>query len=115
MHATATAHRTLIVARLDPEHHSQVAQIFADSDATDLPDMIGVSRRTLFGFHGLYFHLVEAEQDVTARLYRARSHPLYQEINSRLAQYMRPYDPAWAEPKDAMAQPFYSWHRTRQE
>jgi cyclase len=115
MHATATAHRTLIVARLEPEHQAEVAQIFADSDATELPHMIGVSRRTLFGFHGLYFHLVEADEDVTPRLYQARSHPLYHDVNTRLAQYMRPYDPAWAEPKDAMAQPFYSWQRTTKE
>jgi len=102
-------HRTLIVARLDAENRAAVAQIFADSDATDLPAMIGVSRRTLFGFHGLYFHLVEAEQDITPRLYQARSHPLYEEVNSRLARYMRPYDPNWAEPRHAMAQPFYRW------
>jgi cyclase len=102
-------HRTLIVARLDAENRAAVAQIFADSDATDLPAMIGVSRRTLFGFHGLYFHLVEAERDITPRLYQARSHPLYQEVNGRLAQYMRPYDPNWAEPRHAMAQQFYRW------
>jgi cyclase len=104
-------HRTLIVARLDPGHQEAVAEIFADSDATELPALIGVSRRTLFGFHGLYFHLVEADEDITRRLYRARSHPLYGEINTKLARYMRPYDPDWAEPKDAMAQPFYSWQR----
>src|SRR5215212_7457579 len=46
----STMHRTLIVARLDPERQPDVAQIFADSDATELPHMIGVNRRTLFGF-----------------------------------------------------------------
>jgi cyclase len=102
----------LIVARLDPRHHEAVATIFADSDATELPALVGVNRRTLFGFHGLYFHLVEAEEDVTPRLYRARSHPLYDEVSGRLAQYMRPYDPNWAEPKDAMAQPFYTWQKS---
>ncbi|HEX6871581.1 MAG TPA: TcmI family type II polyketide cyclase [Micromonosporaceae bacterium] len=101
--------RTLIVARMRPSEADAVAKIFADSDATDLPRMIGVTRRTLFRFHDLYFHLVEADQDITENLYRARSHPLYGDINRRLAEHISPYDPNWREPKDAMAQPFYRW------
>ena len=53
-----------------------------------------------------------ADQDVTPNLYRARSHPLYLDIQARLAEHVRPYDPAWREPKDAMAVPFYSWERS---
>jgi hypothetical protein len=102
-------HRTLIVARMNPDDSDAVAQIFAESDATDLPRMIGVTRRTLFRFHGLYFHLVEADETITPRLYQARSHPLYDDINKKLAEYMTPYDPSWREPKDSMATPFYSW------
>jgi cyclase len=102
-------HRTLIVARMAPGDADNVARIFTDSDATDLPQMVGVSRRTLFRFHDLYFHLVEADEDITPNLYKARSHPLYAEINERLSHYMRPYDPNWSEPKDAMATPFYVW------
>ncbi|GII78905.1 hypothetical protein Sru01_38870 [Sphaerisporangium rufum] len=102
-------HRTLIVAKMAPSETEAVAKIFADSDASDLPHLIGVRRRTLFRFHELYFHLVEADQDITPDLYKARSHPLYAEINTRLAEHIRPYDPAWREPKDAMAQPFYTW------
>ncbi|MEU6368934.1 TcmI family type II polyketide cyclase [Streptomyces sp. NPDC046931] len=103
--------RTLIVARMDPADAPAVAKIFAESDASDLPHLIGAKRRTLFRFHDLYFHLVESDQDIQPDLYKARSHPLYQDIHEKLAQYMRPYDPAWAEPKDAMAQPFYTWRR----
>ncbi|MET9130057.1 TcmI family type II polyketide cyclase [Streptomyces antibioticus] len=103
------AHRTLIVARMDHADAEKVAALFAESDATDLPHMIGVQRRTLFRFHGLYFHLVEADDAIGDRLYRARSHPLYEDINVRLQQYMTPYDPAWREPKDSMAEPFYTW------
>ncbi|GAA3731961.1 cyclase [Spinactinospora alkalitolerans] len=102
-------HRTLIVARTVPENISAIADVFAESDDSELPHMIGVSRRTLFSFHDLYFHLVEAEHDITPGLYRARSHPLYQDINTRLASLVSPYDPGWKEPKDAMAAPFYSW------
>ncbi len=106
-------HRTLIVARMEPDEAPAIAKIFAESDATELPHMIGVSRRTLFRFHDLYFHLVEADGDITPNLYKARSHPLYEDINRRLADHVRPYDPNWREPKDAMAAPFYVWENTR--
>lgn len=106
-------HRTLIVARMEPDQAPAIAKIFAESDATELPHMIGVSRRTLFRFHDLYFHLVEADEDITPNLYKARSHPLYDDINRRLANHVRPYDPNWREPKDAMAEPFYVWENTR--
>jgi len=102
-------HRTLIVARMKASEAPAVAQIFADSDASDLPRMIGVSRRTLFRFHDLYFHLVEADQDIAPNLYKARGHSLYQSINDRLSHHVRPYDPNWREPRDAMAVPFYVW------
>lgn len=102
-------HRTLIVARMNAADADGIAKVFAESDATELPHMIGVSRRTLFRFHGLYFHLAEADGDITPNLYRTRSHPLYKDINQKLGQYISPYDPNWREPKDAMATPFYSW------
>lgn len=101
--------RTLIVAKLDREDRQAVADIFAESDATELPQLIGVKRRSLFWFHGLYFHLVEADQSITPNLYRARSHPLYEDIHLKLAKYMTPYDPNWREPKDSMAEQFYRW------
>jgi cyclase len=102
-------HRTLIVARMKPQDAESVAEIFRASDATELPHLIGVTRRTLFRFHDLYFHLVEADQEIVNPLYKARSHPLYEDINRRLAAYMTPYDPSWREPKDSMASQFYSW------
>ena len=102
-------HRTLIVAKMDPADASSVADVFAESDASELPNLIGVSRRTLFAFHDLYFHLVEADGDISPDLYKARSHPLYKDINTKLGQFISPYDPNWKEPKDAMAAPFYVW------
>lgn len=103
-------HRTLIVAKLrDTDNIGSIAEVFAESDASELPHLVGVSRRTLFSFHELYFHLVEADQDITPRLYQARGHPLYQDIHTRLANLVTPYDPNWQEPRDAMATPFYVW------
>jgi cyclase len=101
--------RTLIVARLDPAHAPMVAKLFEESDGTRLPHSIGVRRRTLFTFHDLYFHLVEAGDDLARRLSDARRDPLYTELNDKLSQYITPYSATWREPKDAMATPFYSW------
>ncbi|MFA1538337.1 TcmI family type II polyketide cyclase [Actinomadura monticuli] len=102
-------HRTLIVARMEPDQAGSVARLFGESDSTELPHLIGVSRRTLFRFHDLYFHMVEADGDITPNLYKARSNPLYSELSDRLTAHVRPYDPNWKEPKDAMAEPFYIW------
>ncbi|PKV93956.1 cyclase [Amycolatopsis echigonensis] len=101
--------RTLIVARMAPGHRDSVADIFAESDGTELPHLVGVRRRTLFTFHDLYFHLVEADDDIAPALYDARKHELYQRISRELAAHVSPYDPGWQEPKDAMASPFYTW------
>jgi cyclase len=102
-------HRTLIVAKLKPQAMSGIAETFEASDSSELPHLVGVSRRTLFSFHDLYFHLVEADADITPTLYKARSHPLYADINTKLQEFVSPYDPNWREPKDAMAKPFYIW------
>lgn len=101
--------RTLIVARIDPAHTPQIAELFAESDATALPHLIGVSRRTLFSFHNLYFHLVEAGDDLPERLSAMRGDPRYADLNQKLSHHVTPYSPDWREPKDAMATQFYSW------
>jgi len=103
-------HRTLIVARMDAADADSVAEVFARSDATDLPHRIGVSRRTLFRFHDLYFHLVEAERDVAEQVDQARTHPLFREVNEQLRPFIQPYSPDWRGPRDAMAASFYSWN-----
>ncbi len=102
--------RTLIVARLAPGHTQDVAELFAASDATDLPHRLGVHRRTLFTFHDLYFHLVEADGEVRDRLGQVRDDPHWIALNADLAQHIQPYDPqTWRSPGDAMAKPFYQW------
>ncbi|MEU4563490.1 TcmI family type II polyketide cyclase [Actinoplanes sp. NPDC023936] len=105
------AQRTLIIARMDEGDQQAVADIFAESDATDLPLMLGASRRTLFFYRGLYLHLIEAQDGLTDRLYDARQHQLFDDVNTKLSKFISPYDPAWKEPRDAMAEPFYTWVR----
>ncbi|EKX60716.1 TcmI family type II polyketide cyclase [Streptomyces ipomoeae] len=101
--------RTLIVARMQQQSAPEIAQIFAESDASELPHLIGVSRRTLFTFHDVYVHLIEADENFRPNLSRARNHPLFQDVDARLSEFISPYDPGWQEPKDAMARAFYEW------
>ncbi|RJQ81703.1 TcmI family type II polyketide cyclase [Amycolatopsis panacis] len=98
-----------MVLRMDPTDAERVARIFAEHDRTNLPHEIGVTRRTLFHFHGLYMHLIEAEDDVMDRLYAARSHPDFVAVNEQLAAILQPYAPTWSELKDSKAEVFYSW------
>lgn len=101
--------RTLIVARLDPQHTGEVARLFAESDAGELPRLVGVTSRTLFSYRGLYFHHIEAEAPVGAKLRALRDKPIFSGLNEALAQFVVPYRPDWQEPRDAMATPFYHW------
>jgi cyclase len=106
--------RTLIVARMAPSDAAAVAGIFAASDRTELPHRVGVRSRTLYRFHDLYFHLIEADQPVGPAVAAVREDPLFRKIDAELSQYVRAYDPAtWRSPADAMATPFYSWEWDR--
>jgi cyclase len=107
-------HKTLIVARIKPDANEQdIAEIFAASDETELPEMAGVSARTLFRFHDLYMHLIESDDQVGTAVDAVRDHPLFRQVSQDLARYVEAYDPAtWRGPSDAMARPFYRWTAT---
>ena len=103
-------YRALMVLRMKPENAHVVAETFAEHDQGELPGIIGISRRTLFRFHGLYMHLIEADTDVLPNLLAARSHPEFRDINSKLDNYLERYDPqSWRSLSDSMATPFYTW------
>ena len=102
-------HRTLIVARLASGRNEDVARAFAESDRTELPRLLGVTSRSLFSFHDLYFHLIESEQDLRSGLPAVRDNPLFSDLSARLADHIEAYDPGWREPRDAMAHEFYRW------
>jgi cyclase len=102
--------RGLIVARMRPGVRERVAEIFADSDATQLPVLAGVRHRSLFLLEDLYVHLVEIDDDFERAVEGVREHELFREISARLEPYIEPYNPVtWRSPKDAMADEFYSW------
>jgi cyclase len=102
--------RTLIVARMKPQADPAVAGIFARSDDTDLPRLVGVRSRTLYRFHDLYMHLIEADSPVGPAVDRLRDDSLFRRVNEELSEYIDPYEPAtWRGPADAMATEFYRW------
>ncbi|MFD9893563.1 TcmI family type II polyketide cyclase [Amycolatopsis sp. NPDC059027] len=101
---------TLIVARMTPDAADRVAGIFAESDRTALPGLVGVTRRQLFRYQGLYFHLFETDEGGPQRVEDVRGHELFVDVNEKLAEHIKPYDErTWRSPRDAMAERFYHW------
>lgn len=102
---------TLIVARMAPGSSAEVARLFADFDATDMPRLMGTRRRQLFSYRGLYFHLQDFDEDNGGELIeQAKSDPRFVGISDDLKPFIEAYDPAtWRSPSDAMATRFYTW------
>jgi cyclase len=104
-------HSTLIVARLEPGADDDVARLFGDFDATDMPQRMGTRRRQLFKYRDLYFHLQDFDEDNGGeRIDHARGDERFVRISEDLKPYIQAYDPAtWRSPADAMATRFYHW------
>lgn len=102
--------RGVIVAKIKPGSEQQVAEIFAESDTTELPRLAGVTHRSLFVLDDVYVHYVETEEDFEAAVDEIRAHPLFKDISAKLDAHISPYNPeTWRSPKDATATEFYSW------
>jgi cyclase len=102
--------RGVIVARIKPGCKNKVAELFAESDAGELPAIAGVRHRSLFVLGDVYVHLVEVKRDFDQAVADIRNHPLFRELSAKLEPYIEPYDPTtWRSPKDAVAEEFYSW------
>jgi cyclase len=103
-------HRGVIVAKIKSGSEKQVAAIFAESDATELPRLAGVRHRSLYVLEDVYIHFVEIDDDFDQAVSGVRDHPLFREISRKLEPYIQPYNPiTWRSPKDATARQFYSW------
>ena len=85
--------RGVIVARIKPGAQEQVAELFAESDGSELPALAGVRHRSLFALGDVYVHLVELEGDLEGAVARVREHPLFRELSAKLDAYIEPYDP----------------------
>ncbi|AJE85496.1 MULTISPECIES: TcmI family type II polyketide cyclase [Streptomyces] len=104
-------HSTLIVARMDLGSSKDVAGLFGEFDATEMPHRMGTRRRQLFAYKGLYFHLQDFDEDNGGeRIEEAKTDPRFIGISQDLKPFIEAYDPAtWRSPADAMAQRFYTW------
>ena len=102
--------RGVIVAKIKPGSEEQVAEIFAESDSSELPRLTGVRHRSLWVLDDIYIHLVETDSDFAGAVENVRDHPLFKDISRKLDAHITPYDPeTWRSPKDAQARQFYSW------
>lgn len=101
--------RSLIIAKVVPDAEQRVAEIFAESDRTDLPGLAGVRHRSLYRLHDLYVHLIETDDAGPEAVAAARAHPEFDRVSRRLAEYISPYLATWRSPRDAMAHRFYHW------
>jgi cyclase len=109
----AEEHRKLIVARIETEDLDAVARLWAESDASELPHLVGVRRRSLFRLRDLYLHLIESDHDITPDLGKVKDNPLYQDISERMKPFVRAYHPSFRTPKDTFAEEFYRWESQR--
>ncbi|WP_432482229.1 TcmI family type II polyketide cyclase [Kineococcus esterisolvens] len=107
--ADRTTARNLIVAKISPGAEPDVARIFAESDATDLPHALGVTERSLYSLGDLYVHLVEFDRDAAEVMEIAARQPGFGEISRRLDPFISPYLSTWRGPADASARRFYTW------
>ncbi|WP_117209810.1 TcmI family type II polyketide cyclase [Allorhizocola rhizosphaerae] len=105
--------RTIIVARIQPDAESAVADVFAASDATSLPHDLGVRQRALYSLQDIYLHVIDFQSDPAEALRRAQDLPGFRQISADLKPYIRPYDEQrWRTPQDAVAKQFYRWSAT---
>jgi cyclase len=101
--------RSLIIAKIMPDTDREVAEIWAESDRTELPRVAGVRHRSLWRLGDLYVHMLETEQVGAEAVETARTHPEFARISNRLNDFITPYLPTWRSPRDAQAQCFYEW------
>jgi cyclase len=102
-------HRSVIVAKITPGREDDVARVFAASDRTDLPRLVGVLRRELYSLGDLYLHILETGEPTQVALAKARAEPEFSRVSRSLEPFIAPYLPTWRSPADAVARRFYSW------
>ncbi len=102
-------YRTMIVARIAPGAEPDVARIFGESDASDLPRVLGVTERSLYSLGDAYVHLVEFDRDPAEAMRAAQGMPGFGDISRHLEPFISPYLSTWKSPADATARRFYTW------
>ncbi len=99
----------MIVAKMRSQDAPAVAEIFTRSDATSMPEDIGVKSRSLYRFHGVYVHLIDFARPAADAMRTAAQLPSFRIVSDELRPYIEAFDPNWSSPLDAMADRFYHW------
>ncbi|MGY1708618.1 TcmI family type II polyketide cyclase [Geodermatophilus sp. SYSU D00758] len=105
---------TVIVQRMKPGSEEDIARVFAESDAGDLPVETGVTGRWLFSMEDVFVHLLEQDREkaaaVRAEHEGGKPAPAFAKIMQALSPYVGPYRPeTWQSPKDSVARVFHRW------
>lgn len=103
---------TIIVSRMKPNAEPEIARIFGESDATELPAQMGVAGRWLYSIDDLYLHLLERRDDteLAGAMRQAHQKPAFTKVMNDLSPYLSPYRPeSWRGHEDAVAKEFYRW------
>src|SRR3712207_2748245 len=103
----------MITVRMNPGDADRVAEVFARSDATSMPQEIGVPHRSLFTFHELDVLLIQFDRPPGEAMRVAQALPSFRSVSEELRAYITAYDPGWRSPQDAMARRFYEWSAER--
>jgi cyclase len=97
----------VIIGRLRPNvQKEEIIKAFQLSDNTELPHLIGVSRRSVFLLGDIYVHLIEAEMPLTDVLHVMKDHPLFIDVKQDLDRCVAPVTP---ELYPGIAHEIYSW------
>ncbi|BCJ57676.1 TcmI family type II polyketide cyclase [Micromonospora endophytica] len=107
---TTGPNRTIIVARIKPGAEPDVARIFGESDAGELPARLGVTGRWLYSIDDVYLHVLEQTDASFAAVRENHDTPAFAKIMEDLSPYVSAYSPdTWRGPEDAVAKVFYRW------
>lgn len=107
------SYRALMIRKMRPESAAEVARHFNAHDQTELPYELGATRRTLFRYHDLYLHLIEATDGFPDRLFAAQQRAEFQTIDNPLSRLLIPYRDGELSMRQAQAEPFYEWVANR--
>lgn len=101
--------RMIMVRLMEEGTQPALAAAFSRHDATGFGEQIGVAHRSLYSYHGIYLHLVEAESDLRPVLASQRDNPVWRTVDKEVTSLLSPVDPRFPSMPQAQASCFYTW------
>ncbi|MBT2206907.1 MULTISPECIES: TcmI family type II polyketide cyclase [Actinomadura] len=98
----------IIVNKQLREHIPEVARLFAESDATDIPQSMGTLRRQIYLWRGVYLHIQDFSDsnsiEAISKVW-TDGDPRFLQLVDDLTRIIPPYDPN----SHSLATRFYHW------